>query len=77
MTPAEFKVLVDARIKYVYDGYELLDALNAQLCRITIHRPDVELNVFKLLHRNEEQKPADNTVDAFKAWVSATGGETI
>ena len=78
MTPAEFQVLLDARVKHVYDGYDFADTINAQMCRVTAHMPDVELAVFKLLRMKEqEEQPADNGINAFKAWVSATGGETI
>ena len=76
MTPAEFQVLLEARVKHVRDGYDFLDSLNAQMCRLTLRMPDVDLHLFKLIREKEEQ-PADNTVDVFKQWVSATGGETI
>ena len=78
MTPAEFTVLADSRIKHYRDNIDVMDALNALNCHITLGNSDVKLSDLRMFTQNESiEQPAADTVSVFKQWVTATGGETI
>lgn len=81
MTPAEFNVLVDSKIKHERQMLGFYDTMNALNCLITLRNPEAKLENFKIIPDEEiiEPKPMsdDQSVNAFKQWVTATGGKTI
>ena len=80
MTPAEFTVLVDSRLMHYRETVDVMDLLNAFNCQITLGTNSVsvdELRMFKEMTKPIEEKPTEETVNVFKQWVIATGGETI
>ena len=81
MTPAEFTVLLDSRIKSERLKMDFYDTLNALNCQITLGNSDVKLNDFKIITEDVIDEPKimsdDDVVDVMKQWVTATGGKTI
>lgn len=79
MTPAEFAVLVDSRLQHYRAHIDVMDALNALNCQVTIGSSEVKMNDLRLFTSDDivSEQPTENTVSIFKQWVTATGGETI
>ena len=81
MTPAEFIVLLDSRIKSERLNMDFYDTLNALNCQITLGNSEVKLNDFKVITEDVIEEPKimsdDDVVDVMKQWVTATGGKTI
>ena len=79
MTPAEFTVLLDSKIKQERLILEFYDNLNALNCQLTLKNPDLKLRDFKMIPVDEivEQQPVDDTVNVFKQWVVVTGGDAV
>jgi len=81
MTPAEFTVLLDSKIKYERLNMDFYDTLNAFNCQVTLGNKDLKIKDFKIIAEDEivESEPmsVDTTVNAFKQWVTTTGGTTI
>ena len=81
MTPAEFNVLVDSKIKHERQMLTFYDTLNALNCQITLRNPEAKLEAFKIIPDEEIVEPKimsdDDVVDVMKQWVTATGGKTI
>ena len=79
MTPAEFAVLVDSRLKHYRAHIDVMDALNALNCQVTIGSSEVKMDDLRLFTSDEivSEQPTESTVSIFKQWVTVTGGETI
>ena len=81
MTPAEFNVLVDSKIKHERQMLAFYDTLNALNCQITLRNPEAKLDAFKIIPDEEIVEPKlmsdDDVVDVMRQWVTATGGKTI
>lgn len=79
MTPAEFAVLVDSRLQHYRAHIDVMDALNALNCQVTIGSSEVKMNDLRLFTSDDivSEQPTENTVSIFKQWVTVTGGETI
>lgn len=77
MTPAEFNALADSRVKHYNAAVDVMDALNALNCQVTIGSPDTKVSDFRMFAPAEIiERPIQDTVSVFKQWVTATGGET-
>ena len=48
MTPAEFNVLVDSKIKHERQILSFYDTLNALNCQVTLQNPEAKLDTFKI-----------------------------
>ena len=81
MTPAEFNVLVDSKIKYERQILGFYDTLNALNCQVTLRNPEAKLDAFKVIPDEVIDEPKimsdDDVVDVMRQWVTATGGKTI
>jgi len=81
MTPAEFNVLADSKIKHERQILSFYDTLNALNCQVTLQNPEAKLGTFKIVPDEEIVEPKimsdDDVVNVMKQWVTATGGETI
>ncbi len=79
MTPAEFNVLVDSRLKHYSSTVDVMDALNALNCQVTLKNSELKMNDFKLFATSETpvEQQTEDSVSIFKQWVTVTGGETI
>ena len=78
MTPAEFNSLMDSRVKHYNSHIDVMDVLNALNCHVTLGDATAKLSDFRMFMPEVTiEQPAANTVDVFKQWVTATGGETI
>jgi len=81
MTPAEFTVLLDSKIKYERLNMDFYDTLNAFNCQVTLGNKDLKIKDFKIITEDEivESEPMsdDDVVDVMRQWVTATGGKTI
>ena len=81
MTPAEFTVLLDSRIKSERLKMDFYDNLNAFNCQVTLGYKDLKTSDFKILAKDVIDEPKimsdDDVVDVMKQWVTATGGKTI
>ena len=81
MTPAEFTVLLDSRIKSERLKMDFYDTLNAINCQVTLGNSEVKMVDFKIISEDVIDEPKimsdDDVVDVMKKWVTATGGKTI
>ena len=81
MTPAEFTVLLDSRIKYERLNMDFYDTLNAFNCQVTLGNKDLKISDFKIITEDVIDEPKlmsdDDVVDVMRQWVTATGGKTI
>ena len=79
MTPAEFSVLVDSRLKHYTQTIDVMDAINALNCQVTLGNPEVRMDNFRLFASVDVpcEQPIDDSVSIFKQWVKVTGGETV
>ena len=81
MTPAEFNVLVDSKIKHERQILGFYDTLNALNCQVTLRNPEAKLDAFKVIPDEVIDEPKimsdDDVVDVMRQWVTATGGKTI
>ena len=79
MTPSEFSVLVDSRLKHYSSTVDVMDALNALNCQLTLQNSELKMDDFRLFSKSETpvEQSTDNSVSIFKQWVTVTGGETI
>ena len=79
MTPSEFSVLVDSRLKHYSSTVDVMDALNALNCQLTLQNSELKMDDFRLFSKSETpvEQSTDNSVSIFKQWVTITGGATI